>query len=772
MDTPRTTPPVPSADVQGRKLPTAYTGLPATLMDAMPVVHVVVDRDGKVIYWNHEAEKLYGWTAAEALGKDGVGLTTTLKTRRAARRVIARVRRTGKAWTGEAVVNKLDGTPLPIWVSVMPLRDAAGTVVAMLGLVVDITAKKKAKEKERASQDRLAAILEQLPVGVGVTNTRGRVILSNRVLRSLAPEFLPSIDASNVHRWLTRDAEGHAVSPDQWPGQRALRGETVAPGLEFLLTTDDGRSRWMLESAAPLRREGGAITGAIVIVEDITERKKAETALRDSEERFRLMADNLPLIVWLHDDVGRQTFVNQTFCDYFGVSREEMRGGRWQVLTHPDDGQAYVDEFMRCVRERQPFHARVRVKRADGNWRWMESWARPLFLPSGEFQGHVGTSADVTEREAAEEALREAAAHRDQFLATLSHEIRNPLAALRSGVEVLDLAQGDPATVRGIVPLLQQGISHLTHLVNDLLDVTRLQRGQVTLHKERIDLRRVIDEAVQYARPLLTDKRQALSLALPDVPLVVEGDKTRLVQALSNLLDNAVKYTPEGGRVALTVQSAERNVTIIVQDTGKGIAADFLPRVFDLFAQESHRPQSTYGGLGLGLPVVKNLVEMHGGTVTAGSPGPNQGSTFAITLPRLLEPATQEDSVPVTSPEVATPHALRILLVEDNEGAAQAMMLLLERLGHIVRRTASAEAALQLASSFRPDVALVDIGLPQMDGYELARRLRVTEGLAECRLLALTGYGTEADRQQALAAGFAGHLTKPVDLYALQTALQ
>lgn len=541
--------------------------------------------------------------------------------------------------------------------------------------------------------------------------------------------------------------------------QDLLAGRIDRCVIEYPCHSPD-RERWYLMHAQRLIHGS---CGAILSHVDITERKHAEVAVRESEERFRLMADGLPLIVWLHDKQGHLDFVNQTFCDYFGVKREEMKEGRWRVLIHPDDGENYANEFMACVRNRCAFHQEVRVCREDGQWRWMESWARPWFNQEGLYLGHIGTSADVTEHKRAEEALREQDRRKDEFLATLAHELRNPLAPIRTGLEVMKLAKNDPAVMEEVRQTMERQTQQLITLVNDLLDVSRITQGKFQLRKCRIALSDVIQSAVEASRPFLDEAKHHLAVSVPEQPVYLEVDPNRMAQVLSNLLNNSAKYTPEGGHISIDVVQDGSDVIFTVRDNGIGIPVELQPRVFDMFAQIIRTGEKGYTGLGIGLSLVKSLVEMHGGSIQVTSDGINCGTTFTIRLPIFMDSSPTKTS---ESPSAAIEHPRnkrRVLVVDDNTAAARTLSIVVKMLGNEVRTAGDGREACAVASEFRPEVILMDIGMPEMDGYEAARWIRQQAWGCEIKLVALTGWGQENDKIRTNEAGFDYHLVKPAE---------
>jgi CheY-like chemotaxis protein len=356
--------------------------------------------------------------------------------------------------------------------------------------------------------------------------------------------------------------------------------------------------------------------------------------------------------------------------------------------------------------------------------------------------------------------LRAADRRKDEFLAMLAHELRNPLAPIKSGLDLLRMSGSDPE----VVGLMGGQVEHLVRLVDDLLDVSRILRGRVELRRRTVELKAVVERAVETVRPMLRAEGQELSVSLPDDPVRLDADPVRLTQVVSNLLNNASKYTEPGGRIALSAERAGGEAVVRVTDTGIGIDPDLLPHVFGLFTQSKRTIDRSQGGLGIGLTVVKSLVEMHGGSVSVRSDGPGKGSEFTVRLPAIDTPAESGEDGVRDCPAV---DGRRILVVDDNVPGARLLGRLLEKLGrHEIRTVHDGEAALEAAEAFRPDLILLDIGLPKLDGYEVARRLRQRPRFDGTLLVALTGYGTEEDRRKSIEAGFDEHVTKPpgVDL--------
>ena len=372
---------------------------------------------------------------------------------------------------------------------------------------------------------------------------------------------------------------------------------------------------------------------------------------------------------------------------------------------------------------------------------------------------------EVGERTRAEEALKEADRHKDEFLAMLAHELRNPLAPIRNAVHLMKMKTIDDPQVGLSRDIIERQLSHLTRLVDDLLDVSRITRGKINLTRQRLEVGDLIDRAVETVEPAIQARRHRLSIEIVDRAQAVYGDPLRLTQAIANILGNAAKYTECGGRIDVRCRRGNRDIEVVVRDTGIGIAPDVLPRIFDLFTQLDHRMERSPSGLGIGLALVRRLVEMHGGTVTAHSEGPGCGSEFVVRLPLSIEHTEGlGGETSAADQQTMVSDGRHILIADDNADALESLATLLSLNGHQVFRASDGEAALRAVERLKPEIALLDIGMPRLDGYEVARRIRTLDGGHNIMLIALTGWGQESDRRRAQEAGFDAHLTKPVDL--------
>ncbi|AET92129.1 PAS/PAC sensor hybrid histidine kinase [Burkholderia sp. YI23] len=504
----------------------------------------------------------------------------------------------------------------------------------------------------------------------------------------------------------------------------------------------------------------------------------AENALRESEERFRQLAENIDDVFWMLDPAsGELLYVSPAYAHLFdtggGAPAPVPGPDHWSGDILPLDRDHVADAYRLLLANGTPYQVEYRIVRAHGGPRWVAERAFPVRAAGHPARPYriAGIVNDISERKAAELLLREADRRKDEFLAMLAHELRNPLAPIRNAVDLLD-PDREPsvqhfATVRAII---DRQVRHLSRLVDDLLDVARITQGKITLRRETVDLAAAIAAAIETVQPALERKRHALTVKLPDAPVYVAGDNVRLAQVFGNLLSNASKYSLEDGEIAIETEQFGDEVRIAVRDKGIGIAHDMLPHIFDLFVQSETSLERSEGGLGIGLPLAKTLVELQGGRIEAFSAGPQTGSAFIVWLPLAQDPQVATQGVGETPANVAS--GKRVLLVDDSVDAATAMALLLEADGFDVRTAHDATEALALSDAFAPQIVLLDIGLPGMDGYRLAAEMRARPATADALLIAVTGYGQAHDRQRSKEAGFDHHLVKPVAFSEIQRAVQ
>ena len=574
--------------------------------------------------------------------------------------------------------------------------------------------------------------------------------------------------------------------------------------IDFRMRRADGDERWVMATVRPWCAPDGAFRGFVGSVVDITDRKRAELALaaRDAELRSALrqiqeVTDHMAAAVTRCGRDRRYLWASRQYGKWLGLPLERIVGRPIAEVIGDETARRLEPRFARVLAgERVAYEEELEFP-VIGR-RWVSGVYVPTRDERGTVDGWVAAIDDVTDRKGVEEALRESevrlqeqieraegarrdAEHalaavreanrrKDEFLAMLAHELRNPLAPIRNAVAAMRTLRLDDAQLDRVRDIVDRQVTHMTRLVDDLLDVSRITRGKIKLERAPIALSDVIEEAIESARPLIEQHEHTLSLALEPTPIALEGDRARLVQVVANLLSNAAKFTPRGGHIVVETARADRRALIKVRDTGIGIPRERQDEIFELFAQEESTLARSQGGLGIGLTLVRQLVALHGGTVAVESEGRGRGSEFTIALPALVasELAASASAADASSPSASG--ALRVLVVEDNPDAAESFAMLLDLEGHDVRVAHHGVQALRLLDDFTPHVAFLDIGLPEMTGYELAKRMRADPRLRGVVLVALTGYGGEEDKQQARAAGFDHHLTKPVE-HGVVTAL-
>ncbi len=628
-----------------------------------------------------------------------------------------------------------------------------------------------AEERVRGSHDYLRLLLDCTEEGFYSIDREGVTIMCNAA-------FLKMLGFRSEEEAIGKKLHGviHHAHPDgshycveDCAIYRAARDGVPALVEDEMFFRVDGTGFPVEYRARPVWRDG-QLHGAVCTFVDLSERRRTEQALRESEAHLQSLFGQTAAGISEADMDGRFLRVNDRYCQIVGRSREELLTLHMHDITHPDDLPANVPLFRQATASGEPFEIEKRYLRPDGSIVWVSNTVNLIRIPGQEtYSSVLAISVDVSKRKRAEEALREADRRKDEFLAMLAHELRNPMAPIRAAADLLESRDLAPEQRRRTSQIISRQVKHMTGLVDDLLDVSRVTRGLAELQQARLDVKQVIADAIEQTRPLMEAKRHRLVVELAFDAAQVLGDHKRLVQVLSNLLGNAAKYTPAEGRIEVTMGATDEQVVLAVADNGIGIAQELQVRIFDLFAQADRSPDRSQGGLGIGLALVRSLVELHGGSVACHSEGLGKGSRFLVTMPRAAgqdaQSGTRDDAL-AQAPIVPR----RVLVVDDNVDAAQMLGMCLEASGHTVMIEHDSQQALQQATTGLPEVCILDIGLPGMDGNELARRLRAQPETSKATLIALTGYGQEQDRQNAMAAGFDHHLVKPVaapDLLAL-----
>ena len=779
---------------------------------------ITTDPAGQVMFLNLVAESLTGWPLRDAAGTavdEVVQLIDELTDERTITPVL-RVAQEGVVQPLEASLKLVSrtGTSTPIDGTASPLRDREGRVTGVVLILRDLSTRKTAEAEVRMNRRLLQNVLDSTPAYIFLKNREGRLLLVNRQFTELAGRPASEIIGRLDSEVLSGDFEAiHANDRQVLESGQVLRFE------ERLLLPEGHRS--FLSIKAPIDGIGEAEPILIGISTDVTERVRAEEEvsrllLREREQSARL-TELSTASLRIHSALSLESVLrtataeaqrvigsHQASCSMvadenwsqaISTQRFSDKYRDWRSREAPPECEGLVDRVCRTNRvirltaaevEEHPDAASLRAEtdRRPGAIGWL---AAPFVGRDGRNLGLIALSdkivgefteddeatlaqlASVTsvaiENSRLYQELRSADRRKDEFLAMLAHELRNPLAPIRNALVLLGMDGLDAETAGQAREIMNRQVDHLVRLVDDLLDVSRIMRGKIELKKEPVEAKAIVSRAVETVQPLIQSQGQELTLSLPPEPVWVHADLVRMAQVIANLLNNSAKYTPQGGHIWLTVERAAGGVRFRVRDNGVGIDRELLPRVFDLFTQASRSIARSQGGLGIGLTLVRNLVEMHDGTVSATSAGPGQGSEFIVSLPAL----EQSPPPPVDEWKPQPTRELKVLVVEDMVGSARILSAMLQKFwNHSVMMVHDGLDALHAAKSFHPDVVLLDIGLPGISGFDVARRLRQEPETRETLLVALTGYGTAEDRQKSEDAGFDEHLVKPASVHSLQ----
>jgi PAS domain S-box-containing protein len=670
-----------------------------------------------------------------------------------------------------------------------PILDAEGLVTGILVQGQDVTELKRQEaerqamqEALRASEERYRTLFQSIDDGFCliqiILDAHGqpadyRFLEANEAferhtglrnaLGRTAREMVPELDASWFRLYGSVALNGEP-----------LRFENHAPAM----------NRWFEVYANRVGKP--ELLQVALVFKDITERKAAQLALQESEARFRNMADFAPVMLWVTDSTASCTYLSRSWYDFTGQTEETGLGMGWLSAVHPDDARMSGEIFRAASIKHQPFRLEYRLRRHDGEYRWAIDSASPRFAPGGEFLGYIGSVIDITDRRRAEEErerlfkqeraaraeAEEASRLKDEFLATVSHELRTPLTSMLGWVQMLRTGSLPPDKRARALETVERNARSQAQLIEDLLDVSRILAGKLKLDVETLEVGALVEQALESVRPAAEAKSLRIQTVL-DSNGTVMGDSHRLQQVVWNLLSNAVKFTPKGGRVQVLVERRDSSVELTVADTGQGIDPKFLPYVFERFRQAEEGTTRSHGGLGLGLSIVRHLVELHGGTVSAFSAGLGQGASFTVRLP-LAVTRRREPSLPPTFREnafggdIQCPpelYGLHVLVVDDEADTREMLRALLEGCNARVTAASSATEALAKLDSALPDILLSDIGMPEEDGYFLIRKIRARppEAGGDIPAVALTAYVRTEDRTRVLLAGFQSHVPKPVE---------
>ncbi|MGZ4956346.1 MAG: PAS domain S-box protein [Methylobacter sp.] len=657
-------------------------------------------------------------------------------------------------------------TGAALWMiyNVFALKDSSNKIVGFGTVSTNITEHKRIEKALRESQMDLNRAQAVAHVGSWRMNVRNNILeWSDENFRIFGlPKGTPLSYQSFLNAVHPVDRE---LVDATW--QDALTGKPY--DIEHRIIVDR-KVKWVRELAELEFDEHGALLGGFGTSEDITDIKNSQEALQHERALLRQVIDAVPSVIFVKDTEGRFLLGNEALARRCGTSIENLVGLTSESVNPNTDeaAQLYKNDLDVISTCKPKIIPEEKVTHADGSLHWYSTVKIPL-IDDDHCTKLLGVATDITERKRAEEALRLADRRKDEFLAMLAHELRNPLAPIRNAVQLLKMQKTTTSQLAWSSDVIDRQVTHMVRLLDDLLDVARIMQGKVRLELERFELNDIINNAVETSRPLIESRKQELIISQAVPPQWLIGDRVRLAQVLSNLLNNAAKYTGEGGKIMLNVMREDANAVIEVKDTGIGISADILPHIFDLFSQADHSLAHSQGGLGIGLTLVRRLVEIHGGTVAATSGGIDKGSSFKVRLPALPMDSSAAESA-LAEPVLPTPK-LRILVVDDYADAAESMMMLLQAKGHEVEIADCGMKAIERAQVFHPQVVLLDIGLPDIDGYETAKRLRALPETQEATLIALTGHGQTEDPERSQSAEFSHYLLKPLNFDELSAVL-
>jgi PAS domain S-box-containing protein len=729
---------------------------------------ITTGNDGCITYINKVAELLTGWSHQAALGQplERVFHVVNEVTRQPVESPATRAIREGVVGglANHTVLIKKDGTECPIDDSAAPIRNEHGHVSGCVLIFRDVAAQRLV-ERDKANQFHtarlLAAIVESSNDAI-ISKSLDGIIQS---WNSAAERLFGFTAAQAVGRHISlvippdRIAEEDLIIASLKAGKRIEHFETER-------MRGDGQRITVSLTISPIKDESGNVIGASKIVRDVTDRKRVES----DRQKFVTLIENSSDFIGMCDLNGVPFFINHAGLEMVGLDSIEHAGRTAvQDFFFPEDQGMIMNEFFPSVLEKGHGEVEIRFRNfKTGEARWMAYKVLLLTDAANQPVAYATVSQDVTERKRLEDNLRRIAAdlsetdrRKNEFLATLAHELRNPLAPMSNMLEVLKRADGDAEILKQARETIERQLGQMVRLVDDLLELNRITHDRLELRISEVELSSVIQQAVEVARPLIDSAGHTLSIDLPDEPIYLNADRARLAQVFGNLLNNSCKYTRPGGAISINAKRTDNHVIVTVTDNGAGIPRDQLDRIFDMFTQVDHTSERSQGGLGIGLTLVKRLTEMHGGSVEAKSAGEGKGSEFIVSLPVLSEPTfaarSVTESIPVSSAE------RRILIVDDNKDSADSLAMLFEITGNKTYMAHDGVEAFEAIEKHRPDVVLLDIGLPKLNGYDVCRRVREQPWGKDIVVIALTGWGQEDDRRKSEEAGFNGHLVKPVD---------
>lgn len=724
---------------------------------------ISLDLAGKVTSWNPAAERLFGFSEKEMTGQTLSKIIPPDKSHEEGE-IMAKVRHgeTTDQYETERVTR--DGRWMFVSLNVSPLRNTAGEVIGAAKIVRDITATKHTEAMLRASEERFRTLANTLPHLAWMAEGNGTMMWYNQRWLDYTGKTLEDLQGDG---WLVLH------DPVALPDMVAKWRHSLATGEPFEcecpLRGADGHFRLFLTRSVPLKDADGKVLHWFGTNTDITERIEAEAALRESEERFRHVADAAPVIIWLAGPDKLFNYFNKAWLDFTGHTLEEELDIDWSENIHPDDLERCLETYRSSFAKYQPFEMEYRLRHHTGEYRWLLDRGTPRMTDDGTFEGYIGAAIDIHDQKMAADAIRRANESankaKDEFLAALSHELRTPLSPVLMLASAMEHSPDLPSQTRADCAMIRKNIELEARLIDDLLDLTRITRGKMMLRFENIDPHPLIEHTLEILRGDLHAKQIHVQATFCTPSPWVCADGVRLQQVFWNILKNAVKFTPQGGSIAIQTYSDGRQWRADISDTGLGITPEEMPQIFNAFSQGKEAAEPRFGGVGLGLAISAHLVQEHRGRIWAESMGRGQGSTFHLEVP--LAPMTNSGKVKLPPPAPKR-HPMRILLVEDHEASRVTLQRLLTHRGHTVSAAACLAEARILADRAQFDIMVSDLGLPDGSGHELMRELSAKYHICG---IALSGYGMASDLKQSQEAGFHDHLIKPVDVNTLEQAM-
>jgi PAS domain S-box-containing protein len=743
---------------------------------------VLSDPDFRYLYVNRMAAQLMGKQPGELVGRTWFEVfpeAADSESVRIARQVLA-----------DGVTRSHDAydPPRDRWFGSTCYRAAEGFSVFFR----DITERRRAEENLRVSEAEFRAMFEHSGAGIAQVDVEsGRFVRVNPPMTQITGYAEDELLARTFHEITHPDDRARAAAAVE----QLARGQSTRQVIEKRYLRKDGDVAHAQITLTPLQLRDGA-RRVLAVVRDVSERRQAAARLQSLEDRFHLMADHAPVKVWVCSPDKLRTWFNRRWLVFTGRTMAQELGKGWIQGLHPDDRERVVRDGDEAIDARRSFQREFRLRRHDGDFRWIIEHGVPLWSSDQEFLGYIGSSLDIHDRKLAEQereqlldderAMRADAERtsrlKDEFLATLSHELRTPLQAILGWARILSAGEGAADKVRQAVETIERNAAIQTQLIEDLLDMSRIISGKVRLDVQQIELPQVIEAALRTVEPAAEAKNIELRRVLDPLAGPVRGDPHRIQQVVWNLVSNAIKFTPRDGKVEVVLERVNSHIEVTVSDTGQGIDPEFLPHVFDRFRQADASSTRKWGGLGLGLAIARHLAELHGGTITARSPGAMRGSTFTLVLPVMAAHVAASDGEERRHPrggfetpagETVQLDGVRVLVVDDDADARDLIWYILAGSGATVTTAGSAAEALDRLPGFKPDVMVSDIGMPQRDGYDLIHQVRAlpADRGGNTPAIALTAFARSEDRTRALMTGYQLHIAKPVEPVELAAAV-